>query len=64
MKKETMKKKAPYDETAIKQLFYGMCSAFTKLPILHNVNSKDAGAGKSYLLSHVGGHFPKRYALP
>jgi hypothetical protein len=59
-----MKKKAPYDEIAIKQLFYGMCSAFTKIPIPHNVNSKDAGAGKSYLLSHVGGHFPNRYVLP
>ena len=51
---EIMKKKAPCDEVAIKQLFYGMRSAFTKTPIPHNVNSKDAGAGKSYLLSHVG----------
>jgi hypothetical protein len=61
---ETLKKKAPYDEIAIKQLFYGMSSAFTKNPIPHNVNSRDAGAGKTYLLSHVGGHFPNRYVLP
>jgi hypothetical protein len=61
---EILKRKAPYDMVPIKQLFYGMCSAFTKIPIPHNVNSKDAGAGKSYLLSHVGGHFPNRYVLP
>jgi hypothetical protein len=61
---ETLKKKAPYDEIGIKQLLYGMFSAFTKIPIPHNVNSKDAGAGKSYLLSHVVGHFPSRYVLP
>jgi hypothetical protein len=41
-----------------------MSSAFTKIPIPHNVNSNDAGAGKSYLLSHVAGHFPNRYVLP
>jgi hypothetical protein len=45
---EVMKKEAPYDETSIKQLFYGMNSAFTRLPIHHNVNSKKSGAGKSY----------------
>ncbi|MGA9154569.1 MAG: hypothetical protein WBZ36_28625 [Candidatus Nitrosopolaris sp.] len=61
---ETLTKKAPYDIIPIKQLFYGMSSAFTKSPIPHNVNSKDAGAGKSYLLSLVAGHFPNRYVLP
>ena len=60
----TLKKKAPCDEIPIKQLLYGMLSAFSKIPIPHNVNSKDAGAGKSYLLSHVAGHFPNRYVLP
>lgn len=60
----TLKKKAPFDEIPIKQLLYGMLGAFTKIPIPHNVNSKDAGAGKSYLLSHVAGHFPNRYVLP
>jgi hypothetical protein len=61
---ETLKKRAPFDVIPIKQLFYGMCSAFTKIPIPHNVNSKDAGAGKNYLLSLVAGHFPSRYVLP
>jgi hypothetical protein len=61
---ETLKKKAPHDVVPIKQLFYGMCSASTKIPIPHNVNSKDTGAGKSYLLSHVGGYFPSKYVLP
>jgi hypothetical protein len=61
---ETLKKRAPFDVIAIKQLLYGMCSAFTKIPIPHNVNSKDAGAGKNYLLSLVSGHFPSRYVLP
>ena len=27
---ETMYKEAPYDKTSLKQLFFGMCSAFTK----------------------------------
>jgi Bifunctional DNA primase/polymerase, N-terminal len=61
---DTMKKEAPYDEVSIKQLFYGYTSVFTKVPIPHNVNSKDAGAGKSYLLSHVAGYFPDKYVLP
>lgn len=58
-----MKKEAPYDEISIKQLFYGCCSAFTKLPIHHNVNSRKAGSGKSYLLILVSGYFPNRYVL-
>ena len=45
-----MIKEAPYDKQSIKQLFLGMLSAFTKLPIHHAVSSKDAGAGKWYLL--------------
>src|SRR5919106_3810980 len=60
---EVMKKEAPYDETSIKQLFYGCCSAFTKLPIHHNVNSRKTGSGKSYLLILVSGYFPNRYVL-
>ena len=43
---ETIYKEAPYDKTSLKQLFYGMCSAFTKTGIPHNVNSKTSGAGK------------------
>ena len=48
----------------IKQLFHGISSAFTKIPIPHNVNSKDTGAGKTYLLSHVAEYFPNKYVLP
>jgi hypothetical protein len=48
----------------IKQLFYGISSAFTKIPIPHNDNSKDTGAGKTYLLSHVAEYFPNKYVLP
>jgi hypothetical protein len=56
----TIKKEAEFDELSIKQIFYGFCSAFTKLPIPHVVNSKDSGAGKSYLLNHVAGFFPDK----
>jgi hypothetical protein len=59
----TMKKEAPYDEVSIKQLFYGMCSGFTKVPIHHNVNSKVSGAGKSYLLVLVVGYLPDKYVI-
>ena len=48
----------------VKQLFCGISSAFTKIPIPHNVNSKDTGAGKTYLLSHVAEYFPNKYVLP
>ena len=60
---DTIKKEAPFDEVSIKQLFYGMCSAFTKIPIPHNINSKDPGAGKSYLLILVVGYFPSKYVI-
>ena len=60
----TMKKEAQYDEISIKQLLYGMCSAFTKCPIPHNVNSKESGAGKSYLLTLVSAYFPDKYVMP
>ena len=42
---DTMKKEAEYDEISVKQLFYGFCSAFTKWPIPHTINSRDSGAG-------------------
>jgi hypothetical protein len=60
---DVMKKEAPYDEIAIKQLFYGCASAFTKTPINHNVNSRKSGAGKTYNLTLVSGYFPNRYVL-
>ena len=59
----TIKKEAEYDELSIKQLIYGMSSAFTKVPIHHVVNSKDAGAGKSYLLNLVGDYYPDKYVI-
>ena len=58
---KTMKKEAPYDETAIKQIFYGLCSAFTKKPIHHNINSKKTGSGKNYLLELVSRPFPRKH---
>ena len=58
---ETLYKEAPYDKISIKQLFYGMCSAFTKTGIPHNVNSKDSGAGKNYLLELCSKVFPDKY---
>jgi hypothetical protein len=60
----TIKKEAQYDELSIKQLFYGMASAFTKRPIHHIVNSKEAGAGKNYLLDLVSRYFPDQYVTP
>jgi hypothetical protein len=59
-----MKKEAPHDEVSIKQLFYGMNSAFTKLPIHHNVNSRKSGSGKTYDLILTAGYFPNKYVLP
>jgi hypothetical protein len=59
----TSRKEAQYDELSIKQLFYGMASAFTKLPIPHIVNSKEAGVGKSYLLNLVSSYFPNKYVI-
>ena len=38
-----------------------MCSAFTKTGIPHNVNSKDSGAGKNYLLELCSKVFPDKY---
>jgi hypothetical protein len=60
----TITKEAEYDGLSIKQLFYGMASAFTKRPIHHIVNSKEAGAGKNYLLELVSRYFPNQYVTP
>lgn len=60
---DIMKEEAPYDLISIKQLFFGMMSAFSKNPIPHNVNSKDSGAGKSYLLNLVSSYFPQKYVI-
>lgn len=58
---ETMYKEAPYDKTSLKQLFFGMCSTFTKTGIPHNVNSKTSGAGKNYLLDLCAKYFPDKH---
>jgi hypothetical protein len=59
----TMKKEAPYDLVSIKQLFFGMASAFTKTPIHHSVTSRKSGAGKTHDLTLVSGYFPKKYVI-
>jgi hypothetical protein len=59
----TMKKEAPYDLVSIKQLFYGMASAFTKTPIHHSVTSRKTGAGKTHDLTLVSGYFPNKYVV-
>jgi hypothetical protein len=61
---ETMTKEAKHDEISIKQIFYGMASGLTKIVLHSNVNSKNAGAGKSYLLTLVSDYFPNKHVLP
>jgi hypothetical protein len=58
---DTMMKEAKHDELSIWQLFLGMMSTFTKLPIPHVTNSRDPGAGKSYLLNHVASFIPDKH---
>jgi hypothetical protein len=60
---DTMKKEAPSDLVSIKQLLYGMASAFTKCPIHHSVNSRKTGAGKTHDLTLVSSYFPKKYVI-
>lgn len=60
---DVIKNEAPYDETAIKQLWYGMYSGLTKTPLPHNVNSRVAGAGKTYVLILVSEYIPRRYLI-
>jgi hypothetical protein len=60
---QTIRKEAMYDEPSIKQLFFGMSTAFTRLGMGHKVNSKDSGAGKSYLTNKVAGYFPYKHVL-
>ena len=60
---ETMTKEARHDIISVKQLFYGMASAFTRIPLPHNVNSKNSGAGKSYLLTLVADYYPDKHVM-
>ena len=55
---DTITKHAPYDKIQIKQIFYGICSSQTSTKIHHNINSKNSGEGKSYLLQIVSDVFP------
>src|SRR5918994_3927009 len=59
----TMVKEAKYDELSIRQIIHGFNSTFTKLPIPHVINSKNSGAGKSYILNHVASFYPEKYIL-
>ena len=60
---ETMVKEAKHDRISIKQIFVGMCGGIGNIAIHHNVNSKNTGAGKSYLLILVSEYFPSKYTL-
>jgi hypothetical protein len=60
---KTIMKEAKYDELSIRQIFHGFNSTFTRTPIPHVVNSKNSGAGKSYLLNHVAAFYPEKYIL-
>ena len=60
---ETICKEAKYDKPSVLQLFYGMATAFTKFGMGHKVNSKDSGAGKSYLTNKVADYYPEIYLL-
>lgn len=59
----TMIKEAKYDELSIRQIIHGFNSTFTRLPIPHVINSKNSGAGKSYILNHVASFYPEKYVL-
>jgi len=60
---DTISKQAPYDKIQIKQIFYGICSSQTSTKIHHNINSKNSGEGKSYLLQIVSDIFPDSITL-
>jgi hypothetical protein len=59
----TMIKEAKYDKLSIRQIIHGFNSTFTKLPIPHVINSKNSGAGKSYILNHVASFYPEKYIM-
>jgi hypothetical protein len=60
---DTIIKEAKHDRISIKQIFVGMCGGIGNIAIHHNVNSKNTGAGKSYLLILVSEYFPSKYIL-
>lgn len=56
---DTICKEATHDRQAIKQLFFALLSGMTNLGIHHKVNSKNSGAGKTYLTKKVTSYFPE-----
>ena len=60
---DTMIKEAKHDGKSIKQIFVGVCGGIGNITIHHTVNSKNTGAGKSYLLMLVSDYFPSKYIL-
>jgi hypothetical protein len=59
----TMIREAKYDDLSIRQTIHGFNSTFTRLPIPHVINSKNSGAGKSYILNHVASFYPEKYIM-
>ncbi len=57
---DSMVKEAKHDRPAIKQLFYALLSGMTYLGIHHKVNSKNSGAGKTYVTKIVASYFPQK----
>jgi hypothetical protein len=60
---KTIVKEAEHDRKSVEQIFTGMFSAFTKIGMPHTVNSKNAGAGKSYILNKVAEYFPEKNVI-
>jgi hypothetical protein len=60
---DTMAKEAKHDRTSIKQIFHGFNTGLTKTVLHGNLNSKNAGSGKSYLLNLVASYYPTKYLL-
>jgi len=59
----TIVKEAEHDRKSVEQIFTGMFSTFTKIGMPHTVNSKNAGAGKSYILNKVAEYFPEKNVI-
>ena len=60
---DTMAKEAKHDRTSIKQIFHGFNTGLTKTVLHGNLNSKNTGSGKSYLLNLVAKYYPAKYLL-
>lgn len=60
---DSMVKEAKHDRPAIKQLFYALLSGMTYLGMHHKVNSKNSGAGKTYVTKIVASYFPQKHLM-